>query len=138
MGVTTEGKNHMLDSTFHGSTQVTTWYLGLIDNSPTPTLAAADTMSSHSGWTENQDYTGGARGTWTEDAASSGSITNSSTVNFSMTPSSAEVIYGVFLTSDNTLGGTSGTLMATAAFTGGTQTVNNGDTLKLTFTFSLS
>jgi hypothetical protein len=38
--------------------------------------------------------------------------------------------------SNNTVGGTTGTLFSTASFAGGTQTVNNGDTLKVTYTIS--
>ena len=63
-------------------------------------------------------------------------MTNATTADFNMTPGSAVTIKGLFLCSDNTKGGTTGTLFATAAFTGGNQTVNNGDTLKVTYTVS--
>jgi hypothetical protein len=43
-------------------------------------------------------------------------------------------VKGLFLISDSTKGGTTGTLFSTAAFTGGTQAVNSGDTLKVTYT----
>jgi hypothetical protein len=128
-GVANEGLNKVLDVMFHGTTAITTWYLGLINNSPTPTLAAADTLASHAGWAEFTSYTGN-RLEWTEGAASSQSISNSSTVDFPITGSGS--VYGVFLSSAAT--GTSGTLWATAALSGGAQSVGNGDTLQVTYT----
>ena len=79
--IVTEGLNHILDVTFHADTQVTTWYIGL-KGSGTP--AAGDTMASHATWSEITDYSGD-RKEWTEGAASSGSMTNSSSVDFSIT-----------------------------------------------------
>jgi hypothetical protein len=130
-GVVNQGLNHILDTEFHGGTPITTWYLGLINNTPTPTLAAADTLASHAGWAESTAYTGD-RKEWTEGAASSQSITNSTTVDFAI--NATVTIYGVFLGSVAT--GSSGTLWATAALSGGTQSVANGDTLQVTYTIS--
>lgn len=133
-GITTVGLNHVLDTVFHAGTQVTTWYMGLINGASTPTLAAADTMSSHAGWTEYTAYSQTNRVTWDEGAASSGSITNSTTMDFSMNASGT--VAGGFLTSSSTKSGTSGTLFMTATFSGGNQSVGNGDTLKLTYTLN--
>jgi hypothetical protein len=45
---------------------------------------------------------------------------------------------GAFLTSNNTKGGTTGTLFSAADFSApGDRTVANGDTLNVTYTFSL-
>lgn len=132
MGVTNQGINHILSTEYCSGTQVTSWFVGLINNSPTPTLAAADTLASHAGWAETTAYSGGNRLAWGNGAASGQQTTNASTVNFAMTGS--VVVYGLFLASVNS--GTSGTLSATAAFSGGTQSVNNGDTLQVTFTVS--
>jgi len=133
MGVTNVGINHVLDVVFHGTAPSGTWYLGLISGSAT--LAASDTMASHSGWTENTNYAEANRVTWPEDAAASQSITNTTTADFSINTNS-QSIYGLFLVDNNTKGGTSGTLFATAAFSGGTQILNSGDTLQATFTIS--
>ena len=54
--VTNAGLNHLLDVALSGASQITSWYVGLTDGTPTP--AAADTLASHSGWTEVTDYTG--------------------------------------------------------------------------------
>jgi len=52
---TDEGLNSVLNVYFHAATQISTWYIGLITG--TGTLAAADTLASHAGWTEGTDYT---------------------------------------------------------------------------------
>ena len=134
-GITTVGLNHGLDIVFHAGTQVTTWYMGLINGS-SATLAAADTMGSHAGWTENTQYSQTNRVAWDEGAASSGVTTNSTTMDFSM--NATATIYGGFLTSGSGKSGTTGTLWMTAAFSGGAQSVGSGDTLKLTYTLSTS
>ena len=45
--IVTAGLNHILDTQFHATTQVTTWYIGL-KGAGTP--IAANTMASHSSW----------------------------------------------------------------------------------------
>lgn len=132
-GIVDVGLNHILNTEFDGGTPATTWYIGLIDNASYSALSNSDVMSSHTGWIENSNYSGGARPQWTCGSASSRSITNSSTVNFAIT--ATVTIKGIFIAADNTLGGTTGTLWSTAAF-GSTVTLNNGDTLKVTYTIS--
>jgi len=133
MGMTNEGLNHALDVVCHGSSQVSPWYIGLIRDDNYTGLSAGDTLASHSGWEEADEYDGD-RKEWTEGAASSQSITNASSVDFSM--NDTETIKGCFLAS--AASGTSGTLLCTALFSGGDQTVANGDTLKVTFTLNAS
>lgn len=137
-GVTDVGIASILNIYFVAGTQITAWYIGLINNSGYTALAAGDTMASHGGWAEaaGSNYSQTNRGTWTPGAPSSGAVVNSTTVDFSMTPASALTVKGLFLCSDNTKGGTTGTLFSTAVFTGGNQIVNSGDTLKTTYTVS--
>jgi hypothetical protein len=130
--VVTEGRNHILDTEFHGSAQITTWYIGLIKTAYVgdPT----DTLASHAGWTEavyTTDYTGN-RKEWTEGAAAAGVTTNAATVDFAML--TTITLKGAFLCGAATL--TTAALFCTAAFTGGDQAVNNGDTLKTTYTIT--
>lgn len=132
-GVVDVGIHYLLDAGFNGGSQVTTWYMGLVDNSGFSAFANADTMGSHSGWTENQNYSEANRPEWTAGAASSRSVTNSATVDFSM--NATATIKGIFITSSNTKGGTSGTLWSTGAFSSNAS-VTNGDTLKVTYTVS--
>lgn len=134
--VTNNALNDILNVYLRGTSQTANWYLGLVDNASYTGFAAGDTSASHSGWIENTQYSGGTRPQWTAAAASSQGVTNTSTVNFSMTPTSGATIRGIFLASSNTQGSTSDNIFATAAFSGGNQTVNNGDTLKVTYTVS--
>ena len=131
--ITNEGLNKILNVMFHGSTaapQLTTWYIGFIDNASYSALAAADTMASHAGWIECTAYTGN-RKEWTEGAASSQAMTNAATVDFAI--NATKTLKGIFLCSVAT--GTSGTLWATGAFAS-TQAVNSGDTVKITYTLT--
>jgi hypothetical protein len=127
--VTHAGCDHTLDTVLHDATQATTWYIGLISITGWSAFADGDTLASHSGWTEDTNYTG-TRKEWTEGAASGQSMTNGTTVDFAMNASTT--IKGAFLCSVTS--GTAGTLWCTALFTGGDQGVGNGDTLKVTYT----
>lgn len=130
-GIVDVGMNHILETEFHGGSQVSTWYIGLVDS--WTAFADADTMASHSGWSESTAYTQTTRPQWTAGAAAGRQITNASTVDFSINASAT--LKGIFVTSVNTKSGTSGTLWATAAFSS-TVSVGNGDTLKVTYTVS--
>lgn len=132
-GIVDEGINHLLDVGFHAASQITTWYIGLVDNAGFSAFANGDTMASHAGWAESTAYSEATRPEWTEDAPASRSITNSTTVDFSINAS--VTLKGIFITSDNTKGGTTGTLWSSAAFASNV-TANNGDTLKITYTLS--
>lgn len=151
-GITNEGKNRLLDVMFHGTTQLTTWYLGLIDNSGYSALAAGDNYDNinqaGNGWDEFDDYTdgnnsnnAGTRPLWDEGAASSQSITNGSVAIFDIT--SAGTVKGVFVvagtsaqTKNDHSAGSAHVLWATALFNGGDVAVQNGDQLKITYTVS--
>ena len=123
--IATVGLNHILDVQFHAATQVTTWYIGL-KGAGTP--AAADTMASHSSWAELTGYSGN-RKEWTEGAASSGSMTNGTSVDFAITGSAT--VAGAFLNTAAT--GTSGTLYGVVDFSS-SRAVISGDTLQVTVT----
>lgn len=130
--ITNQGLDHALDVLFHGASQVTTWYIGL---KGAGTVAASDTLASHAGWTENENYTGD-RKEFVEAAASSRSITNSANkASFAIT-SDSQTIAGAFLSSAAT--GTSGTLFSGVDFTGGSKSCDNGDTLEVTYTINAS
>lgn len=132
-GIVTVGKNSLLDVAFRAQTQLTAWYAGLIDNSGFSALSASDTMSSHTGWTESTAYSDSTRISWSPGAASSGSITNGTAMTFNI--NGTATLYGCFIVSNSTKGGTSGTLWSTAAFSS-TKSVVNGDQVKLTYTLN--
>jgi len=123
--IVTAGLNHVLDVEFHAVTQVTAWYIGL-KASGTP--IAADTMSSHSSWAELTGYAGN-RKEWTEGASSSGSMTNGSSVDFTI--NATATVAGAFLNTAAT--GTSGTLYGVVDFSS-SRAVISGDTLQVTVT----
>jgi hypothetical protein len=123
---------------FASGTQTTTWYLGLVTGPGSgTTFAAADTLATHAGWTESTAYTG-SRKAVTFGAATTA---NPSVITNSAAPSSFAInatatIAGAFLT--NVASGTSGVLFSAGDFTGGDKSVASGDTLNVTYTFSLT
>lgn len=129
--VVTVGKNDLLDVAFGAGTQKTMWYFGLINNSPTPTLLTADSLASHTGWTEWSSYSGN-RKEWVDAAAADGAKGTSSLASFTMT--AAGTLYGAFLTSVDT--GTSGILWAHTAFPDPVPVVSS-DIIKLNYTISI-
>lgn len=113
------------------------WYVGLVDGGSTPTYAAGDTMSSHSGWTENANYSNANRPTLTLGTVSAGSVDNSaSKAQFNV--NATATIAGAFIATDNVISGTTGLLYGEANFTGGNRSVQNGDTLNVTVTLTQS
>jgi len=123
--IVTAGLNHILDVEFHATTQVTAWYIGL---KGAGSVAAGDTMASHSGWAELTGYAGN-RKEWTEGAASSGSMTNGSSVDFTI--NATATVAGAFLNTAAT--GTGGTLYGAVDFSSA-RSVIDGDTLQVTVT----
>lgn len=141
--VTTVGKNLALDTFLAGSAYTVTGpFMGLI-NSSASSAAAGDTMASHAAWLEvgdaNAPTYSGTRKTVAWSSASSGSKATSSAVSFSITGSGT--VGGCFIVfgsgAVNTIDNTSGVLYSAGAFTGGSKTVANGDTLNVTYTASL-
>lgn len=135
-GQTTAAVNDMLEVYFRTGTQKTTWYMGLVDNASFSGFSVSDTMSSHAGWQESSDYSETTRPTWTPGAAAGGAVVNSSTVNFSI--NATKSIKGFFVTSNSTKAGTTGILFTTAAFDQGVQSLVSGQTLKCTYTYTLT
>jgi hypothetical protein len=135
--VVNQGLANMNGAYFAGTAQTTTWYLGLVTGPGSgTTFAAADTLASHAGWTENTAYTG-SRKAVTFGAASTA---NPSVISNTASPSAfamtgTATIAGAFLasTTDN-----SGILFSEGDFTGGDKSVASGDTLNVTYTFSLT
>lgn len=132
--VTNEGLNHLLDVTLSAATQDTSWFVGLTDG--TPTAAAADTLSSHSGWTEVTAYDEATREAYVDGGVSGQSVDNSgSAAQFTISTNNTTV-GGGFLAGDSTKGGTTGVLYAVGAFSAGDKTLDDGDTIDVTATFT--
>jgi hypothetical protein len=136
--VVNEGLQDMNAKYFLGSGYSATWFLGLVTGPGSgTTFAAGDTLASHAGWTENTAYVGNRKAATfgTATTADPSVITNSlSPAVFTMN-ANAQTIAGAFLSSVDT--GTSGVLFSAGDFTGGDKFVDSGDTLSVTYTFSL-
>lgn len=132
--VVTLGRNALLDNTFNAVAGSVNWYVGLKD---TGTVAAGDTMGSHSGWAELENYSEANRPAWTKNgAASAGAMSNSSSkASFSI--NGTDDVYGAFLSSNNTKGGTTGTLFGAGDFAA-PRSVISGDTLNVQVDLSIS
>lgn len=135
--VVNEALNHALDSIFHATTQITTWYVGLFESDTT--ILATYTYASP-GFTECTAYSQSTRPEYNEAAAASQSITNSANkAQFSM--NATKTIYGAFLvgggSTPDTKGDTSGggTLWCAAQFIS-PKDVNSGDTVEITYTLT--
>jgi hypothetical protein len=100
---------------------------------------AADTMASHSPWSESSAYSQSNRPAFTAGSISGGSVDNSgSPASFSINADNTR-IFGAFLCDNNTKGGSSGVLYGMAPFASpGSKTVDNGDTLAVTTTLTAS
>ena len=125
---------------FSGSSYTAAWYIGIYGAAASNTPAAGDTMSSHGGWTENTSYSQATRPVCTFGTATTAApsvITNSaSPATFSI--NATTTVGGAFLTSNNTKGGTTGILFSASDFSSpGDRSVVSGDSVNVTYTFSL-
>jgi hypothetical protein len=132
-GITDEGLNHILGVEFHADTQITTWYIGLVDNASFSAFAAGDVMNSHAGWIEVIAYDESTRVAWGPDASATRSISNTSAATFTINAS--KTLKGIFVTSGSAKSGTAGVLWSTAAFASTVAVIDN-DVVKVTYTVS--
>jgi hypothetical protein len=128
----------MNDKYFSGAAYTAAWYLGLITGPGPATIVAADTLASHAGWTEYTDYTGNRKAV----TFGSATVADPSVIDNSGAPSAFAItapggtVAGAFLTDVAT--GTSGILFSASDFQSpGDRAVVAGDTLNVTYTFSL-
>jgi hypothetical protein len=142
---TNQGRQDMNAKYFLGSSYTAAWFIGLVNNTPTPSYAVADTMASHAGWVETTDYSGTDRATATFGTATtadpsviSNSVASGGTVaTFGIT--GTVTIDGAFLTATQDNSTNTGVLFSVAAFESpGDRSVVNGDTLNVTYQFSLA
>lgn len=127
------GLDEILDKFWKGLTYTASHFVGLTDG--TPTVAAGDTMSSHAGWVEVEDYDESVRQTLTLGSVSSQSVDNSASKAV-FTMNATTTVGGAFITTVNTKGGTTGILMSVGAFTEGDKAVDSGDIIRVTATIT--
>jgi len=139
------GKELMLDTLLSGTSYTTVGpFLGLISGA-SPTFAAADTMTSHGGWTEFINYTVGGSAVRGTAAFTSATSTGTTPANVT-TKAAAAITYtitgaggtvgGCFLVTgsgaSSTLSNTGGTLYSAGAFATAKITTA-GDTVSVTY-----
>ena len=135
------GLAYMAGSALTSVAQITTWYIGLYGAASSNNPAAADTMTSHAGWTEVVAYSNVTRVAATFVTATTA---NPSVVTNTASPAVFNIngtttVGGAFLTSGSAKSGTAGTLFSAADFgSPGDRNVVNSDTLSVTYTFSLA
>lgn len=139
--VVNTGLQDMNTQYFKGVTYSAAWYIGLVQGPASGnTYAAGDTLASHSGWTEDTNYSGGNRATATFGTATTADpsvIDNSGSVAvFSITGTTT--VAGAFLTKIQANNNNTGLLFSVSNFTGGDRAVISGDTLNVTYEFSLA
>ena len=138
--VVNEGLKDMNDKYFLGSGYTATWYIGLYVPTASNDPAGGDTASSHAGWTEITPYSNATRPQCAFAAATTAdpSVISNSSSPASFASNASATVGGAFLISNNTKGGTTGVLFSAANFAApGDRAVVSGDTLVVTYTFSL-
>ena len=137
--VVNQGLQDMNDKYFSGYSYTEAWYLGLITGPGSgTTIAAGDTLASHAGWTEYTDYSGNRKAVTFggATAADPSVIDNSGAPNAFVITAPGGTVAGAFLTDVAT--GTGGILFSASDFQSpGDRAVVAGDTLNVTYTFSL-
>lgn len=132
------GLQYMAGVALTSTSQSTTWFIGLYGAGASNTPAATDTLATHIGWTEITPYAGNrpSAGLAAATNANPSVVTNSaSPTSFSI--NATATVGGAFLC--NVASGTTGILFSASDFQSpGDRTVASGDTLNVTYTFSLS
>lgn len=133
--VMTAGKNDLLDKYFAGSGYTAAWYFMLISSTGYSAIAAADTMASHAGWTEDVNYSNATRVAIAFAAASGGSKATSAGSAFNINGSTT--IKGAAVTTGSAKSGTAGILYSAALFNSpGDRVVVLNDVLNVTGTWA--
>lgn len=133
--IVNQGKNKILNVMFNGDTQIlnNSWFVSLVDLTGFTAFAAADVMNSHAGWAEITQYDEATRPGWGSGTTSTMSVTNAVPITFTM--NATKTVHGIFIASNSTKGGTTGTLWSTAAAPSDVNVVDN-DELKVTYTLN--
>jgi hypothetical protein len=134
------GLQDMNTKYFSGSSYTATWYIGLYGAGASNTPAAGDTAASHAGWTEVVPYSNATRPQATFGTATTAdpSVISNSASPASFTINATATVGGAFLISNSTKSGTTGILFSASDFAApGDRAVVSGDTLQVTYTFSL-
>lgn len=138
--VVNQGLQDMNMKYFKGATYTAAWYIGLYGAASSNNPTANDTAASHPGFTEITPYSNATRPACTFGTASTAdpSVISNTASPAVFTINATDVVGGAFLISDSTKGGTAGVLFSASDFAApGDRSVSSGDTINVTYTFSL-
>ena len=138
--VVNEGLQDMNTKYFKGVTYTATWYIGLYGAAASNDPTASDTAASHPGFTEIVPYSNATRPAATFGTATTAdpSVISNSASPAVFTINATATVGGAFLISDNTKNGSAGVLFSASDFAApGDRNVSSGDTIQITYTFSL-
>ena len=139
--VVNQGLQDMNAKYFTGTSYSATWYLGLYGAAASNNPVAGDTAASHSGFTEIVPYSNSTRPacTFGTPTTANPSVATNSASPAAFTINATATVGGAFLISNSTKSGTTGVLFSASDFQSpGDRTVASGDTLNVTYTFSLT
>jgi hypothetical protein len=134
------GLQDMNTQYFKGAAYTATWFVGLYGAAASNNPAAGDTAASHAGWTEVVPYSNATRPAATFGTATTAdpSVISNSASPASFTINATQTVGGAFLISNSTKSGTTGILFSASDFQSpGDRSVASGDTLNVTYQFSL-
>ena len=136
--VVDEGLNYTLDAAFSSGSAIATWYVSLFKNNYTPlsTDVAATFPGGGVASEATTEYSEATRPVWTEAGVVTKSITNTASPAV-FTFASNVTIYGAFLVSTSTKGGTTGVLAAASKFAS-SRAMLTADKLNVTYSLSIS
>lgn len=134
---TTEGRTEMLDKYFKGSSYTAAWYMGLISNTAIGSIAVGNTAAkittstpnppTTNDWAESTGYSQSTRPAITFGTAAAAALSSSGAPStFSINATVA--LYGAFIVTNSTKGGTSGKIYGEGAF-GSVISVGSGVTV---------
>ena len=126
---------------FTGSSYTAAWYWVCTALAHLTPLRLVTPMSSHAGWTEVTAYSQATRPacTFGTPTTANPSVATNSASPATFSINATTTVGGAFLTSNNTKGGSTGTLYSAADFSSpGDRSVVSGDTLSVTYTLSLA
>lgn len=137
--VVNTGLQDMNNKYFKGSSYTAGFYIGLVTGpASATTYAAGDTLASHAGWTEFVSYSGNRKAvTFGTPSTAAPSVIDSTGSPSSFAITGTATVAGAFIC--NAASGTSGILFSEADFDSpGDRNVVSGDTLNVSYTFSLN
>lgn len=138
--VVNQGLQDMNTKYFKGASYTATWYVGLYGAAASNNPTANDTAASHPGFTEIVPYSNATRPVATFGTATTAdpSVIDTSASPASFSINATATVGGAFLISDSTKSGSAGVLFSASDFgSPGDRAVSTGDTLLVSYTFSL-